>query len=452
MVNQIKKIHFVGIGGIGMSGLAEIMHQQGYAVSGSDRTASDITRHLESIGIKFFEGHDRKNVQCDLLVHTAAVKEDNPEVAEAVRKRIPTIKRAALLGEFLRGKKGISIAGTHGKTTTSAMISTLLMHAEFDPTIFVGGVLKGLQSHCKLGKSEWVVVEADEYDRSFLELYSLISVINNIESDHLDCYKDLNDIRHAFTQFANQTSIFGCVFVNADEPNVAAILPNIKKRTRTFGFSETADIRAVRIEQEANTLTFDVLLQQNLLGKIHLTLSGQHNVKNALACIGVGLELEIAFEKIAESLKTFPGTARRFENVGIVKGVTVIDDYAHHPTEIKATLQGARAGWPAHHIIAVFQPHLYSRTRDYFSEFARAFADAGTVIVTDIYAARELPITGVTGRKLFEETKKYHPHVFYVEDKDELPEEILKIAKDGDIVITMGAGDITHVGRKLVRN
>jgi UDP-N-acetylmuramate--alanine ligase len=452
MIKKIKKIHFVGIGGIGMSGLAEIMLQQGFTVSGSDRTPSDITRHLQSLGIKVFEGHDANNVDCDLMIYTAAVREDNPELAEAGRKGIPMIKRAALLGEYLRSKKGISIAGTHGKTTTTAMIGMMLERAKWDPTIFAGGVIKDLRGNCKLGKSEWVVAEADEYDRSFLELHSFISVINNIESDHLDCYKDLNDIQNGFVQFANQTSIFGCVVINADEPSVLEVLPRINKRIVTYGLSEKSEIRATGIEQKSNTLTFDLSVKNIFHGKASLNLVGRHNVMNALACIGVGLELGIDAKVIVDHLRTFQGTLRRFENIGSVNGITVIDDYAHHPTEIRVTLKGAREGWPHRRIVAVFQPHLYSRTRDYFSEFAQAFAAADAVILTEIYAARESAIAGITGRMLFEEIKKHHAEVYYVEDKDKLASEILKVAQTNDLVIMMGAGDITQVGRKLVQN
>lgn len=448
-MTKIKKIHFVGIGGIGMSGLAEIMHRQGYTVTGSDRAVNEITEHLSSLGIVCYQGHDAKHVDCDLLVYTSAASTDNPEIMESKRRNIPTIKRAALLGEFVRTKKGIAISGTHGKTTTTAMIGMMLEHAGLQPTMFVGGILKGIKTNAKWGTGEHVVVEADEYDRSFLELHPFISVINNIESDHLDCYKDLEDIKKTFVTFANQTSVFGSVWVNSDDPNSKEIISDITKRVMTFGLSEEAYVRATNIRQTQDNMSFDVFHDRKQLGTIRLHLSGEHNVRNALACIGIGTELNIPFNKIAESLANFEGTARRFEILGTINGITWIDDYAHHPTEIRATLKGARQGWPEQRIIAVFQPHLYSRTRDYLNDFALSFADADAVILTDIYAAREEPIKGIDGKRLFDETKKHHEHVVYVPDKNGLIKEILKEARSGDLVITMGAGDITHVGRSM---
>jgi len=433
-----------------MSGLAEIMHGQGYVVTGSDRSSSDIIERLKLLGIACYIGHDAKHVDCDLLVYTAAANSENPELVEAKRRNIPVIKRAALLGEFVRTKKGIAVSGTHGKTTTTAMIGMMLEHADLHPTMFVGGILKKLKTNAKFGDGEYVVVEADEYDRSFLELHPWISVINNIESDHLDCYRDLDDIKRTFTQFANQTSVFGGVWANIDDPNVLELIPKISRRVRSFGLSEQAYLSAVNIMQTANKQSFDVLCDHKLLGNIKLNLSGEHNVKNALACIAVGLDLNIPFNTITKSLEIFEGTARRFEILGTINGITWIDDYAHHPTEIQATLKGARQGWPKKRIVAVFQPHLYSRTRDYLDDFARSFADADDVVLTDIYAAREEPIAGITGQRLFEETKKQHKHVTYIQDKSKLAIEIQNIMQDGDLVITMGAGDITDVGRSVV--
>lgn len=448
-MTKIKKIHFVGIGGIGMSGLAEIMHRQGYTVTGSDRALSEITEHLSSLGIVCYHGHDTKHVDCDLLVYTSAASTDNPEIMEAKRRNIPTIKRAALLGEFVRIKKGIAVSGTHGKTTTTAMIGMMLEYAGLQPTMFVGGILKGLKTNAKWGTGEHVVVEADEYDRSLLELHPFISVINNIESDHLDCYRDLEDIKQTFEKFANQTSVFGSVWINIDDSHSQKLMQAITRRVMTFGLSERANLRAANIKQTHDHMTFDVVYDRNPMGTIQLHLSGEHNVRNALACIGIGMELHIPFNKIVESLAKFEGTARRFEILGTLNSVTWIDDYAHHPTEIRATLRGARQGWPEHRIIAVFQPHLYSRTRDYLNDFALSFADADAVILTDIYAAREEPIQGIDGKRLFDETKKHHEHVVYVPDKNGLTKEIMKEARSGDLVITMGAGDITHVGRSL---
>lgn len=451
MIRPIQHIHFIGIGGIGMSGLAEVVFRQGYKVSGSDKAFNEQTAHLQKLGVTCYEGHRAEQVHADLVVYTAAVHEDNPEIIEARRKHIPMIKRSALLGEFLREKKGVAVAGTHGKTTTSAMIGMMLEHAGLDPTMFIGGVVRQLGTNAKLSDSAWVVVEADEYDRSFLELHSHIAVINNIESDHLDIYRDLDDITGAFTQFAKQTSFFGAVIGNADDPVVVEVLRQCGKRTMTFGLSEAADLRAANIETKFCELHFDVLLQSKKIERMMLPMSGTHNIKNALACIAAGLMCEVPVSRIAESLAKFGGTGRRFERLGEKDGVLFIDDYAHHPTEIRATLEGARDGAGGRKIIAVFQPHLFSRTRDYFEDFASAFTAANEVILTEIYPAREMPIPGITGEKLYETTKKNHAHVTFVGDKTKLSEAIRKAAKPGDIVITMGAGDITHIGRQMVR-
>jgi UDP-N-acetylmuramate--alanine ligase len=281
-------------------------------------------------------------------------------------------------------------------------------------------------------------------------LHSYFSVINNMESDHLDCYKDMHEIQQAFTQFANQTSVFGAVLANGDDKNVGAILPEIQRRKITYGQSKGVDIRASNIQTTPGGIAFDVFLKEQRLGRIRLNLYGRHNVNNALACVGLGLELGIDFKTIAQSLEQFHGTARRFENIGVVNGVTIIDDYAHHPTEIRATLKGAREAWPDQRIIVLFQPHLFSRTRDYFTEFAQAFSDADVVLVTEIYPAREEPVPGVTGAKLAEAMKKYSPAVHYVPEKEYLLKKLLEIAKPGDVAITMGAGDITEIGRSAV--
>ncbi len=453
MKSQVKKIHFVGIGGIGMSGLAEAMSLQGFEVSGSDKSRSEITDRLESIGIKFFEGHDGKNFTADMLVYSSAVDVSNAELLEAQKLGALCVKRAELLGEMMRGKKGITVAGTHGKTTTSAMIGMMLEQAGLDPTMFIGGIVNQLGTNTRLGNGDYLVAEADEYDRSFWTLFSHIAVVNNIESDHLDIYVDETDIQDAFVQFSNQTSLFGTVIINADDPGTLSIRKKINRNVKTFGISPQADIRGSITSQKFCDIQFDVFRRHEKLTTMSISLNGKHNVSNALACIAVGLELEIPIEKIAMALKTFRGTGRRFEVLGQYKGATMVDDYAHHPTEIVATLTGARDGvGHARRIIAVFQPHLYSRTRDYLGDFANAFGAANEVILTDIYAAREKPLDGVSGQKLFEATKKNHSHVMYEADKRNLGKKITEIIHDGDLVITMGAGDITQVGRELVRS
>ncbi len=435
-----------------MSGLAEAYLKQGYSVSGSDRDRSEITDHLSSLGAVIYKGHDASHVNADVVVYTAAVDDTNPELVAAKKQGAICIKRAELLGEWMRGKRGIAVAGTHGKTTTSAMIGMMLLEAGFDPTMFIGGIVNQLNTNSRLGQSDWLVAEADEYDRSFWTLFPVIAVINNIESDHLDIYSDTEDIKSAFLRFANQTSVFGTVFINADDSGSSSLQNHIKRKTKTFGLSN-ANVNGKIVKQEFCNTHIEVSVGNKTIGAIQLTLNGKHNVSNALATVSVGLELNIPFETIAESLKKFRGTGRRFELLGEYRGAMIIDDYAHHPTEIRSTLQGVRDSvGSSRRIVAVFQPHLYSRTRDYLQDFANAFREADEVILTDIYAAREKPIEGISGERLFEETKKKHAHVSFEKDKNNLTRRLAEMAKPGDLMITMGAGDITRVGRELVKS
>lgn len=446
----IRRIHFVGIGGIGMSGLAEIMVHRGFQVTGSDRQLSDITRRLQSLGVNVFEGHEASQVDADLVVYTSAASADNPEIHEASRRGIPCVKRSVLLGEILREQRGIAVSGTHGKTTTTAMIGLLLRHASLDPTILVGGMITELGTNALPGKGQYAVVEADEYDRSFLDLRPWLTVVNNIESDHLDCYRNLDDIRFTFSDFANQTSVFGCVILNADDPNISSIRDRIHRRQRTFGLDSKADVSAVNIRYAHGTMSFEVSLDGTSAGTCTLHLNGLHNVRNALASIAVADELGLSFDIASSSLSKFHGTGRRFEHLGTVREITVIDDYAHHPTEIKSTLQGAREVWPTRRLVVAFQPHLYSRTRDYLKDFAASFKQADVVVLTDIYPARELPIPGITGETLFHATREHHEQVHYVPTLPEALDFLKSFAEPGDVVITMGAGTITTVGHDLV--
>ncbi len=432
-----------------MSGLAEVLHRQGYTVTGSDMQESDQTKHLADLGVAVSIGHHADHVDCDLVVYTPAVDPRNPELLEADKKNIPTIKRAQLLGEMIRGKKAVAISGTHGKTTTTAMVAMILETAQLDPTIFVGGILQGMQTNAQLGHGEWCVVEADEYDRSFHELYPFYAILNNIESDHLDCYSDVQDIYSAFIRFANQTSIFGKVLANADDPGVQAVLSRIRRRVRTFGTSKNADVQSINIDAGENELRCDVVIDGAVRGKIMLHCNGRHNVVNAMAATAAAWEMGLPFETIRDGLAAFQGTGRRFEILGTVNDVVFVDDYAHHPTEIRATLAGAKSGYPARRVIAVFQPHLYSRTRDYLTDFAGAFADADSVILTDIYPARERPIPGVTGEKLYATMVEQGAPVRFVPDKEHLDTAIIAEMRPGDLVMTMGAGDITKIGRRL---
>jgi UDP-N-acetylmuramate--alanine ligase len=455
MFSSIKKIHFVGIGGIGMSGIAEILLTEGFRVSGSDRAASDNTERLQELGAEVFTGgHLATNVQADVdaLVYSSAVGPDNPELVEARQRKIPVIRRAEMLAEVMRLKYGIGIAGTHGKTTTTSMVSLVLMEGGVDPTVIVGGRLRGLAgSNARLGKGDFIVVEADEYDRSFLSITPTIAVLTTLETDHLDCYRDLEDIKSAFVQFAAKVPFYGFVVLCLDEPALQDIMPKIKKKIITYGLSGQSDLQAVDIVHKQHTSTFTVVRNGEELGAVTIQIPGKHNVLNALAAIAVGLELNVPFDKVKAGIEKFTGVFRRWEVKGEVNGVTLIDDYAHHPTEIKATLAGAKAGW-RRRVVCVFQPHLYSRTRDFYDDFGRAFFNADVLVLTDVYPAREEPIQGVSGELIVNAARQFgHKQVHYVPAKGEVPAFLASIVKPGDMVITMGAGDIWKFGETFLK-
>ncbi|MGB9773323.1 MAG: UDP-N-acetylmuramate--L-alanine ligase [Bacteroidota bacterium] len=455
MFRSIKKIHFVGIGGIGMSGIAEILLDQGFTITGSDRQLSEVTDRLSQLGATIYEGHDPSNVasDVDVLVYSSAVPPDNPELLEAQRRKIPVIRRAEMLAEVMRLKYGIGIAGTHGKTTTTSMVSLILMEGGLDPTAIVGGKLSGLGgTNARLGHGEFIVVEADEYDRSFLSITPTIAVLTTLETDHLDCYRDLEDIKSAFIQFANKVPFYGFVVLCLDEPTLQDIMPFIKKKIVTYGLNPQADLQAVDITHHENQSNFLLVVRGDTKGTIHLRVPGNHNVQNALAAIAVGLELGIPFEKIKRGIEQFTGVYRRWEVKAEINGITVVDDYAHHPTEIKATLAGAKSGWRKRRIVCAFQPHLYSRTRDFYEEFGRSFFNADVLLVTDVYPAREEPIQGISGELIVNAAKMFgHKDVRYVPDKKDVPDVLLSVVREGDIVITMGAGDIWRYGEEFIR-
>ncbi len=454
MFSSIRKLHFVGIGGIGMSGIAEILTAEGFTVTGSDRASNDNTERLQSLGVAVKIGHDAGNLapDVDALVYSSAVGSDNPEVAEAHRRKIPVIRRAEMLAEVMRLKYGIGIAGTHGKTTTTSMVSLVLMEGGIDPTVIVGGRLRGLAgSNARLGKGEFIVVEADEFDRSFLSITPTIAVLTTLETDHLDCYRDLDDIKSAFIQFAGKVPFYGFVVLCLDEPALQDIMPKIKKKIVTYGLNGQADLQAVDIVHRQNRTKFTVVCDGKDLGEIEIQIPGVHNVQNALAAIAVGLELKVPFPKVRAGIEKFTGVFRRWEVKAEIDGITVIDDYAHHPTEIRATLAGAKAGW-RRRTVCVFQPHLYSRTRDFYDDFGRAFFNADVLVVTDVYPAREEPIQGVSGELIANAAKEFgHKQVHYVSDKKEVPGFLMSITRPGDIVITMGAGDIWKFGEQFIR-
>ncbi len=453
MFKSVRKIHMVGIGGIGMSGIAEILLDQGFEVTGSDRSLSEITDRLEKLGATIHKGHAAKNLdEADVVVYSSAVHKDNLELIAAAEKKIPVIRRAEMLAELMRMKYGIAIAGTHGKTTTTSMTSLVLMEGGLDPTVIVGGKLSSFGgTNARLGRGDYIVVEADEFDRSFLQLTPVIAAITTLEREHLDIYTDLEDIKRAFVEFANKVPFYGFVILCLDEPSIQEILPLIRKKVVTYGLNPQSDLRAVNISFHENHSKFNLIRHGKDLGEVTLKVPGLHNIKNSMAAIGIGLEIGIGFEEIKRAVESFTGVYRRLELKADVDGVMVVDDYAHHPTEVQATLSALKSGWPEKRVVAVFQPHLYSRTRDFHDEFGRSFLNADLLVVTEIYPAREEPIQGITGELVVNDARAFgHKEAHYIPDKKQLPEFLAKTAKPGDIVVTLGAGDISKYGEEFI--
>jgi UDP-N-acetylmuramate--alanine ligase len=449
--SKIKNIHLVGIGGAGMSGIAEVLVTSGYTITGSDLRPSETTQRLEGLGIKVKYGHSTENVKnADVVVISSAVKEKNPEVTAARERRIPVIRRSEMLGELMRMRYGIGIAGTHGKTTTTSMVGEILSEGGLDPTIVVGGRVVNLGTHARLGNGQFMVTEADEYDRSFLRLTPTIAVVTNLEPEHLDYYRDFTEIKSAFLEFVSKVPFYGRVILCWDEKNLRELISEIERPLTTYGLSPQADLTADSVRFAENHSTFEVSIRGKRVGQIRLDVPGEHNVKNSLAAVGVALELDIPWEKIRAGLERFKGVHRRFEIKGQAKGVMVVDDYAHHPTEIEATLKGAKAGWKRR-IVAVFQPHLYSRTRDFHQEFGRVLLESDVLVVTDVYPAREDPITGVTGELVWQAAKRLgHKNAFYVPRAEDAASLLAKMVRPDDMVITLGAGDVHKVGTELL--
>jgi UDP-N-acetylmuramate--alanine ligase len=454
MFRSVKKIHFIGIGGIGMSGIAEILLDQGFSVTGSDKQLSEITERLEKLGAKIYEGHSPEHIEpdVDVVVYSSAVKMDNPEVQEAIRRKIPLIRRAEMLAELMRLKYGIGIAGTHGKTTTTSMVGLILIEGGFDPTVIVGGVLRDLGgTNARLGHGNFIVVEADEFDRSFLQLTPTIAVITTLEPEHLDCYGSVEELKNAFIDFANKVPFYGFVVLCLDEPMIQDIMPKIKKKIVTYGLNAQADVQAIDPEFSGRKASYTLIYKGKDYGRINLQVPGIHNIKNSLAGIAVGMELGIEFEKIKKAVERFRGVYRRFEIRAEVNGIIVVDDYAHHPTEIRAVLQAAKDGWKRR-VVAVFQPHLYSRTRDFYLDFGRSFFNADVCVLTDVYPAREEPIEGVSGKLIADAARDFgHKDVHYVPNKMGLADYVLGLVKSGDMVIFMGAGDITKICGEFIK-
>lgn len=447
---KIGRIHFVGVGGIGMSGLAEILVRQGFVVSGSDLAESTVTKNLEAMGVKVWIGHGAEHIgDVQAVVYSSAVSQENPELAAATELGIPVIRRAEMLAELMRLKRGIAVAGTHGKTTTTSLVGTILTDAGLDPTVIVGGVVRGLGTNARLGESELLVAEADEYDRSFLKLTPTLAVITNIEAEHLDTYGNYESLQEAFAHFANSVPFYGAVIVCTDDPGVVELLPNVQRPVITYGTSPQADLRAVEIAVNGG-IRCTVVAGEERLGTVKLPLAGEHNLRNALAAIAVGRELEIPFDVMSEALKSFSGVRRRFEQRGVERGVKVVDDYAHHPTEVRATLSAAR-NVHSGKVIAVFQPHLFTRTQQFGREFARELLAADEVYITDIYPAREKPIVGVSAEQVVKETRKFgHKHVHHIPKREDVAPQLAQRLGGGELVITLGAGDIYKTSDELL--
>jgi UDP-N-acetylmuramate--alanine ligase len=449
---RVQRVHFVGVGGVGMSGLAEILHVSGYTVSGSDLRESATTRRLADLGLRISIGHAVGNAgDADVVVTSSAVPPHNPEVADAEARHIPVIARAEMLSELMRMKYGVAIAGSHGKTTTTSLVGDVLQKGGLDPTIIVGGRVKSLGANSVLGSGDVLVAEADESDGSFLRLIPTVVVVTNVDREHLDHYRDFAGLRAAFLDFTNRIPFWGCAVLCLDDPHVQAMLPDVTRRTRTYGLSAQAEIQADRIEPRGLATRFRVLENRRELGVVELATPGRHNVANALAAIGVGLELEVSFTDIQAALTGFRGVERRFEVIGERDGVMVVDDYAHHPAEIRATLQAARESLERR-IVVVFQPHRYSRTRDLFDELSRAFHDADVLLLTEIYPAGEAKLPGVEAEALARAARDHGQRdVHWVREREELLPQLERVLRPHDLLIFMGAGDIGRLAGEFVQ-
>ena len=461
MKHAVNRIHFIGIGGVGMSGIAEVLQNLNYKVSGSDMADSAILRRLAQFGIKTYIGHSANNLQnVDVVVVSSAVKQDNPEVIEAKKLNIPVVPRAVMLAELMRMKQGIAVAGTHGKTTTTSLIASVLAEAGLDPTFVIGGRLNSADANAKLGRGDYIVVEADESDASFLNLLPVMAVITNIDEDHMETYgHDFQKLKSSFVEFLHRMPFYGAAIVCVDDPAVREIIPSIARPVITYGLAEEAQIRAVDIVAKHGAMTFNVQFNdadQSSTLAIELNLPGLHNVKNALAAIAVALELEINPDAIKKALLQFKGVDRRFQKYGEIAAknggtYTLIDDYGHHPVEMKATIEAARGAYPGRRLVLAFQPHRYSRTRDCFEDFIKVMASVDVILLSEVYAAGEAKIVGADSRSLCRAVRltcKVEP--IFVDDIQNMAPEILNIAKNGDVVLCMGAGSISGTPKTIL--
>ena len=451
MKRRVKRIHFVGIGGIGMSGIAEVLLNLGYRVGGSDLAESETTQRLRKAGAEIVIGHRKENLRdADVVVTSSAVRPDNPEVAAAQERAIPVIPRAEMLAELMRLKYGVAVAGTHGKTTTTSLIATVLACGGLDPTAVIGGKLNIFGSNAKLGQGELLVAEADESDGSFLKLSPTIAIVTNIDPEHLDHYRNLEEIQTAFLEFINKVPFYGLAVLCLDHENVQALIPQVKKRYVTYGLSTQANYRAGSISFQGVMTSFRAFENDRELGRISIQMPGLHSVYNALATIATARELDLDFGVVQEALGSFSGVQRRFQIKGERGGIMVVDDYGHHPAEIKATLSAAQNGW-GRRTVVIFQPHRYTRTRDLLREFFTAFNQADVLFLLDIYPAGEEPIPGVKAENLYEGIKGHgHKDVTLVSDRKEILDHLLPRLKSGDMVITLGAGDVWKIGETLM--
>jgi UDP-N-acetylmuramate--alanine ligase len=454
MIKKSTRIHFVGIGGIGMSGIAELLLNLGYQVSGSDLKRTEITQRLKQKGAKIFYTHRAKNVEkAEVVIFSSAISPENEEIKAARSKKISVIPRAEMLAELMRVKYSIAVAGAHGKTTTTSMISVILKEADLDPTIIIGGRLNSIGGNAKLGQGEFLVAEADESDGSFLHLHPTLAVITNIDYEHLPYYKNIENIKKAFVEFINHIPFYGTALLCLDDPHIQTILPRLIKRYRTYGIYSSADLMAKEIKFKPRVSSFKVFYKERRLGRIRLNLPGQHNVLNSLGAIGLGLEIGLSFKKIKAGLEKFSGVERRFQIKGEVKSqkTILVDDYAHHPREIEATLKAIKQCWPKKKIFCIFQPHRYTRTRDLLSAFAKAFPLVNTLIITEIYPAGEVPLEGITGKLLAETIKKWgQQEVFFIANQKKIVQYIKQHWPANSVIITMGAGDVYKIGDILL--
>jgi UDP-N-acetylmuramate--alanine ligase len=455
-MRRVKQVHFVGIGGAGMSGIAEVLLNLGYHISGSDLAANETVQRLQEKGAQIYRGHAAENIEgADVLVVSSAVKADNVEVIAAREQRIPVVARAEMLGELMRFREGIAVAGTHGKTTTTSLTASVLAEGGLDPTFIIGGLVNAFGSHARLGQGPYVVAEADESDGSFLLLQPVVAVITNIDHDHMDHYEgSFRRLRDAFLEFIHHLPFYGLAVLNIDDPEVADLLPEVGRPVLTFGFDTRADVRALNVEQDELTMSFDLLLPNQEPQRACIQLPGLHNVHNALGAAAVAWELGVPAPTIVAGLAAFKGIGRRFASVGELPlddgAVTVYEDYGHHPTELEATIKAARGSWPERRLVVVFQPHRYSRTRDLFDEFARVLAETDVLVLTDVYAAGEAPIEGVTTPRLCQAVRsRGRVEPVYIPSLWDLPQELPNLLHASDVVLLLGAGDVGHLASQL---